>query len=382
MKHIVLILILLTSPLFANTSSPSKAKPIREIVKKQYPKESLYIGATSNFSKTKGIEGRILLQEFSYITPDNDFKQSYIHPMPGTWKWEAPDGWIYFAEKNNQVVRIHGPISPQSSRWAQEDNRTSEELLKNMTEYMTELCRRYNGKKCVKWMDVVNEVVSRNGKWKPHLKGTGKWEMPWTRIGYNNDIPDKFTHLDGKVPLFIIKAFEIAKEHAPNIKLVLNQHGGMEEAMWNKVKDLVLYLRSRGLRVDGIGWQGHIKITGRNSRANQWETNMVNIKNLQKLIQWAHQNDLEFHITEFNIHTNKEDDTGERTKEAKITHDIFSTLLAERNNGLVTWNLWDISDTIHYNNKSILKVGAWNSQYKPHEVYRTVQELLINPPSE
>ena len=47
---------------------------------------------------------------------------------------------IDFANKNNLTVRFHGPISPQASKWAKNDNRTKEELILNMEEYFTELC--------------------------------------------------------------------------------------------------------------------------------------------------------------------------------------------------------------------------------------------------
>ena len=92
----------------------------------------------------------------------------------------------------------------------------------------------------------------------------------------------------------------VATEHAPDIKLVLNQHLGMEKPAWNKVKDMVLYLRSIGCRVDGVGWQAHIKLS--ESGPNKWETGMVDLQDLSDLITWAHANELEFHVTENNIH--------------------------------------------------------------------------------
>ena len=35
----------------------------------------------------------------------------------------------------------------------------------------------------------------------------------------------------------------------------------MQKPMWNRVKETILYLRSKGLRVDGIGWQGHLGLS-------------------------------------------------------------------------------------------------------------------------
>ena len=50
-------------------------------------------------------------------------------------------------------------------------------------------------------------------------------------------------------------------KHATNIKLVYNQNSGMQTEMWEKLKETILYIRSKGYRVDGIGWQGHIGLS-------------------------------------------------------------------------------------------------------------------------
>ena len=60
------------------------------------------------------------------------------------------------------------------------------------------------------------------------------------------------------MPLYIIRAFEIASEHADNLELMINQHGTLNEQMITHMKELVGYLRSRGLRVDALGWEAHI----------------------------------------------------------------------------------------------------------------------------
>ena len=93
-------------------------------------------------------------------------------------------------------------------------------------------------------MDVVNETVLRNGEWFKEKPGNNKWENPWTQIGINDD----------GVPKYIVRSFEIAKEYAPNIKLVYNHNGGMGKVMLDKIMETITYLKSRGLRVDAIGW--------------------------------------------------------------------------------------------------------------------------------
>lgn len=358
------------------TPNIPSGRRLRDIVAENFPKGNVYIGATSSFSDTKEPIGQILAQEFSYITPANDFKQTRIHPEPGKWDWENSDGWIEFAEKNNQVVRIHGPISPQCSKWAMADDRTAEELEQNLEEYMTALCKRYNGNKNILWMDVINETVNRDGSWKKAKPGF-KWEMPWEKIGYEKT-PAEFKHLGGEIPKFILQAFEIATAHAPDIKLVINQHLGMEEAAWNKVKDMVLYLRSKGYRVDGVGWQAHIKLV--KDDPSEWETGAIKNQELSELITWMHANELEFHVTENNVHVKPENE-GNKDEHADVFAGIIKTLLEKRNTGVVTWNLWDVKDVQHYANKNIVKIGLWNRKLKVNESYYEVQKLLENPPA-
>ena len=103
------------------------------------------------------------------------------------WDWNLIDDYLDFADKNNIILRIHGPISPQASQWAKADNRTKEELNQNMTEYFTALCKRINNEPSVKWMDVVNETITPQSWFEENQElnngktGTNQWD--------SNDVP-------------------------------------------------------------------------------------------------------------------------------------------------------------------------------------------------
>ena len=104
--------------------------------------------------KQEKLSTEIADREFSYITPSNDFKQSYIHRdlKKNNWRWTNPDAYIKYSKEAGQVLRIHGPISPQCSPWVKDDTRTPEELEQMQEEYMIALCMRYGKEKNVKWM--------------------------------------------------------------------------------------------------------------------------------------------------------------------------------------------------------------------------------------
>ncbi len=304
---------------------------IKNILKESgYALDSFYVGGTFGYNEldTNSKIEQLFLSEFNYITPENASKQSRIHPRPGVWQWDRHDKWIDFANKNDLVVRIHGPVSPQASKWAKNDTRTKEELILNMEEYFTELCVRINKEPNVKWMDVVNETVLRNGDWFSEKPGDSSWENPWTQIGLN---PDGY-------PIYIVRAFEIAQKYAPNVKLVYNHNGGMERLMWKKVLETITYLKSKGLRVDGIGWQAHLR--------NRRGVGLVkkDLDYLSYLIDWSHLNGMGFHITELNYWLRDENPSSVDVleKQAISYRNIVNTLIAKRSSGEITLNHWGL----------------------------------------
>ena len=86
----------------------------------------------------------LFLKEFNYLTPANSFKQTVIHPKPDVWRWERYDSFMNFTNKNNLMLRVHGPISPQASKWVKDDGRTKEELSLILEEFSTALCKKVN----------------------------------------------------------------------------------------------------------------------------------------------------------------------------------------------------------------------------------------------
>lgn len=348
--------------------------PIREIVEK-YGNHHFYIG-TANHAKLIGqLSTEIADREFSYITPSNDFKQSYIHPTFDRWRWEYPDAYVDHATAQRQVLRIHGPISPQCSPWVREDERTPEELSQMLDEYMTALCLRYNQTPQVLWMDVVNETICPEkvkgggegfkdcepGDWFSPRKGTDKWENPWTIIGF-----DEQSEL--KVPLYIDRAFELANQYAPNLKQIINQHGRFEEIVWEKMKNLVKYLREvKHRRVDGLGWQAHID--------SGWEKFPGNLERLDAFIKWCHTNALEFHVTEMNVWM-KDPAHLDEEAQADTFAAVLNVLLKNKENGVVGLNFWNVRDEDTANPD--WNGTLWRNDGTPRKAYFRIKKELIN----
>ena len=331
-------------------------KTVKDFLKEGgYNLDSFYVGAALNYHQLNTQVENLFLNEFTYSTPENCAKQSYIHPEPNVWNWERFDSYISFSEKNNITVRIHGPISPQASRWAKNDSRTKNELFSNMTEYMTELAKKINVLPSVKWMDVVNETITRSGEWFGEKEGDDKWENPWKQIGLNED----------GVPIYIEEAFQIADSLAPNISLVYNQHGGMEKVMWDKVKETILYLRNKGFRVDGLGWQAHLKDW------NILSLNRESLDYLSDLIDWTHSNGMDFHVTEIDYAIDEVPPSETSLiRQANGYANILKVLISKMENGVVTYGTWGVVDKIDH-------MGRDQSKFLFDKTYNIKPSLLL-----
>ena len=331
-----------------------------------YDLSRFYVGTALNTNQLNTNIEKLFLDEFNYSTPENSAKQSIIHPEPGIWNWDRIESFLDFAEKNNIHVRIHGPIGPQSSKWAKNDSRTDDELLINMEEYMSSLSQKINNNSYVKWMDVVNETVTTSGEWFTDKPGDDKWENPWTKIGLNQD----------GIPIYIERAFEIADSLAPNVSLVYNQHGAMEKIMWDKVKETINYLRNKGHRVDGLGWQAHLK---------DWKVLSLNREKLDflsDLIDWTHSKGMEFHITEIDYAIDEVPPTDHSLyRQANGYANILKVLISKRNNGVITYNTWGIVDKIDHLGRDQNKF-LFDKNLNPKPVINYLRETLTTQNTE
>ena len=346
--------------------SYSKAYFNSELLKSkgvQSTSNAMVVGATLNHNELNTIKEQLFLKDFNYLTPANAAKQTKIHPTPKVWNWQQIDDFISLAQKHDLQVRLHGPISPQASKWAKEDYRIPKELNQIMTEFATAFAMRFNSEPTVKWMDVVNETILPNGKWFGPKEGTNKWENPWLKMGLD----------ENGYPLYILKAFEIATKYASNIKLVYNQNAGMQTKMWDKVKETILYIRSKGYRVDGIGWQGHIGLSPTTKALK--ENTDVELKKLSKLIDWAHQNDLEFHVTELDYFTKDKSQLKSGLKsQAEFYQKLINVLQEKTKSGLVTLNLWDISERTKKGKEGVFQ-SIYNSKFQPTPSYKIIKKI-------
>ncbi len=209
--------------------------------------EHFLIGGAFNRNLVSGKDpnaAAIAIKHFNTATSENDMKWSLIHPQPDEYNWEPADRFVDFAEKNNMVPIGHCLIwHAQVPSWTyRDDDRnllTREALLARMKEHIMSVVGRYKGR--VKGWDVVNEALNDNGTLR---------NSRWLRIIGEGSEEKQYD--------FIAKAFEYAHQADPDAELYYNDYSlDTKKEKCDGAVEIVKYLKSKGIRIDGVGIQLH-----------------------------------------------------------------------------------------------------------------------------
>ncbi|NLJ74545.1 MAG: hypothetical protein GX331_06070 [Firmicutes bacterium] len=214
-----------------------------------------------------------LLDHFNAVTAENIMKWDSIHPREGVYNFSSSDALIDYAEKHGMSVTGHTLVwHNQTPNWVFVDESgqdvSREELLARMEEHIKTVVGRYKGR--VKGWDVVNEAIDQNPE-------TGRWELrdsKWREI-----IGDDF----------IEYAFRFAHEADPDAELYYNDYSATDPGKRDAIYALVKGLLDKGIRVDGIGMQGH------------WEINAPSEYLIREAIEKYSSLGVKVHITELDI---------------------------------------------------------------------------------
>jgi len=234
MKILNIHLVLLTFPFLICDSFVSMAQPSLKEIFKDY-----YIGTALNNDQVFGRDKQAILlveKHFNSITPENSLKWENVHPEPGKYNFKPVDSLIALGNKNDMFIVGHTLVwHNQTPVWVFEDESgnpaTREILLKRLKEHIFTVVGRYKGQ--IDGWDVVNEAVEDNGEMR-----NSKWLQI---IGED----------------YIQKAFEWAHEADPEAELYYNDYNMWYEGRRETVVKLINKLQSNGVKIDGIGLQGH-----------------------------------------------------------------------------------------------------------------------------
>lgn len=212
-------------------------------------KDDFLVGTCLGTSQVMGEEPKALelaAKQFSATTPENCLKWAEVHPEADQYNFDPVDKYVEFGEKHDMFIVGHTLCwHNQTNPWAFEgvdgkplDRATA---LKRLEDHINTVVGRYKGR--INGWDVVNEAVLDNGELRTGLVRTqfGPGE-PWhTAIGDD----------------YIEQAFRFAHAADPDAELYYNDFNEWYPAKIATISKLVTDLKAKGVRIDGIGLQGH-----------------------------------------------------------------------------------------------------------------------------
>ncbi|OHB57584.1 MAG: 1,4-beta-xylanase [Planctomycetes bacterium RBG_13_44_8b] len=210
-----------------------------QVTLKDVFKGDFLIGAALSLDQILGKEPQalaLLEKHFNSITPENILKWEEVHPQPNKYNFEPVDRYVAFGLKNKMFIIGHTLVwFYQTPNWVFEDNAgkplSREALLERMKEHIFTVMGRYKGR--IHGWDVVNEAIAEDGSFR---------KCKWLDI-IGED--------------YILKAFEYARQADPGAQLYYNEYDLEKEAKRQGTIKLIRDLQSKGVRIDGLGIQGH-----------------------------------------------------------------------------------------------------------------------------
>lgn len=224
----------------------------------------------------------IVAREFNAITTENALKWSEIHPEPGVWNFAPVDNFVEFGRAHNMQMVGHTlmwhrqtPAQLFSETIQQVDHCNSchsyqkatskKALLSALETHTTTVLDRY--KKDIYTWDVANEVFEDDGQWR---------ESEWYKIIGSN---------------MLEYAFRFAREAHPKSCLIYNDYHVEKPKKYASIIEKLDAVQKKGVKVDGVGIQCHIKV----------DQNSPSLKDLETAIVALSQSGYRVHITELDI---------------------------------------------------------------------------------
>ncbi len=229
--------------MMANTGCLGQGAGQQEPSLKKALKGKFYIGTALNvdYIYEKDPQADALIKsQFDAIVAENCMKSGLMQPREGEFFWDDADRFVEYGEKNGMWITGHCLVwHSQAPRWfftdANGNDVSREVLIERMKNHIYTVVGRYKGR--VKGWDVVNEAIMEDGS----LRNSK----------FRQIIGDDFMHL----------AFKFANEADPDAELYYNDYNEWYPGKREAIVKLIKSFKEQGIRIDGVGMQGHISMT-------------------------------------------------------------------------------------------------------------------------
>jgi endo-1,4-beta-xylanase len=204
-------------------------------------RDAFVMGAAVNEAIVSGEDAAaqaLVVRHFGSITIENAMKAGPINPEPGVWNFGPADAFVEFGQKHNLFIVGHTLVwHNQTPAWFFHDEagtpHTPQAQIERMRRHIEAVAGRYKGR--VHAWDVVNEVIDDDGSYRP---------TTWVKgVGSGDEL--------------VKAAFRFASEYAPDAELYYNDFNAWRPAKRDGIVRMVKMLQAEGIRIDGVGIQGH-----------------------------------------------------------------------------------------------------------------------------
>jgi endo-1,4-beta-xylanase len=189
------------------------------------------------------------------LVPENELKMTSVQPAPGTFRFDAAESMLAFAESNGLLMRGHCLLW-HHPRWVPAWLNTYDfgaDPVKSATDLVSTHVRttaQKFGKRIMSW-DVVNEAID-------NVSG----EMRQTPL----------SKATGSAEAVVDLAFHVARQTLPDMELVYNDYMGWEPSSAlhrDGVLRLLEHFRKTKVPVDALGLQAHLGSGNSDSNATR-----------------------------------------------------------------------------------------------------------------
>lgn len=199
------------------------------------------LGVAVNHEIVAGEDPRsnaLVLEHFNALTAENVMKAEVLQPRPGEFDFTAADAFVAFGEAHGMFLVGHTLVwHNQTPDWFFQGTDGQplprKQAITQLQDYITAVAGRYAGR--VQAWDVVNEVIGEDGGYRP---------TRWVEALGDGDT---LVHL----------AFAAAAQAAPEAELYYNDFNAWRPEKRAGIVRMARMLQTAGLRIDGIGMQGH-----------------------------------------------------------------------------------------------------------------------------
>ncbi|WP_323814418.1 endo-1,4-beta-xylanase [Cellvibrio sp. NN19] len=266
----------------------------------------------------------VLTQHFDQLTAENIMKMSYVHPSETTFSFANADALIEFARQNGASVHGHALIWHEDYQVPSFMKNYTGDFSAMLKTHVQTVAAHFSGK-VVSW-DVVNEAIAENSDGSA-VNGFRN-SVFYQKMGVN----------------FIDQAFIWADEADPVADHYYNDFNTeTNDAKTTRLLALIDGMKSRGVPIDGVGFQMHV--------LPDWPS----IANIEASFRAVAQRGLKVKITELDVRVNNKYNSSapvytSLTPAAAVTQSeryrqIVAAYLravpAVQRGGITVWGMWD-----------------------------------------